>query len=98
MIPRAKVRPLRETGVVANTNLNEVVDPNIFSDPAVLTDGKQPWIFHAYARLEDNAALQLRAEAAKNESSNRGKRQQLTAYDWRSDKEPQCPDGAASAR
>jgi hypothetical protein len=70
VIPRAKVRPLRETGIRANPHLNEIVYPNVLPNPTLLSDGKQPRILHAYAGLEDNAAFQLCAEAAKNESSN----------------------------
>ena len=97
VISGAKIGALRKTGIRANPDLNKVVDPNVLSNPAVLAYGKKPRIFHAYAGLEDHAAFQLRAEAAKNESSNRGKRQQLTTYDWRPCEEPQRPHGPASA-
>jgi len=98
MIPRAKVSPLRETDICSNPDLNKIVDPGVLSNPAVVTNGKQPRIFHTYAGLEHNTAFQLCSKAAKNKSSNRGERQQSTTYDWRSDKKPQCPHGAASPR
>lgn len=82
VIPRAKVCTLRETAAHPNPDFNEIVDPDVLSNPAMLTDGKQPRIFHSYSRLENDAAFQLCTEAAENESSNRGKRQQLATQDW----------------
>ena len=70
VIPRAKIRSLGEAAIRANSDLNEIVDPDVLSNPAMFTDGKQPWILHAYARLENDAALQLRAKTAKYEPSN----------------------------
>jgi hypothetical protein len=51
VIARAKIRSLRDTGILPNPDLNEVVNPDVLSDPTMGTDEEPPWVFHSYARL-----------------------------------------------
>ena len=50
--------------MVAEGDLTEVVDPHIFTNPAVVTDGQFPGVLDGDARLEDHAAPDVCTEKA----------------------------------
>lgn len=55
MIPRAEVRALRDTDVVAEANRSNIVDPRILAYPTVLADFELPRVLHPNTRLDDHA-------------------------------------------
>ena len=53
---------LREAAMASDRDLAEVVDPHVFADPGVVTDGEFPWVLDGDSRLEDHAASNSGAE------------------------------------
>ncbi len=52
MTASAKVRCLRKADVRPNAHFGQIVDPNIFSDPTIVTNVKPPRKFDAHTRLD----------------------------------------------
>ena len=76
VIPGAQIDPLRETHVVAEAYGGEIVDPAVFSDPAIVAYNEAPWILHIDPRLDDDACADLRTKEPQDKYLHRRGRQQ----------------------
>ena len=56
---RAEVGSLRDTDVVANVNVFDVVDPHFLSDPTVIADRETPGEFDFHVGFEDDPRADL---------------------------------------
>ena len=57
-----------KAAVVTKGNLAEVVDPCVFTDPAVIADCELPRVLDSNARFEDHTAPDVCAEKAQEDA------------------------------
>ncbi len=65
MATGAEVRALRHTDMIAETDLRQVINPYIFSNPAMVADGQTPRELHTYTGFENHTLPDTRAKQSK---------------------------------
>jgi hypothetical protein len=71
MISRAEISSLRNTAMRTDTDLGQIVDPQIFPQPRMIADLEVPRKLDAKTGLNVNALADLRSEQAKKPASKR---------------------------
>jgi len=53
MISRQKHRPLRDTDIISDKNFVEIIDPDIFANPAIISNLQIPRCFDSHFILDN---------------------------------------------
>lgn len=76
VIARAEIRTLRNTHMVAQSYRGDVIDPAVFSNPAVVAHSEEPWILYSHPGLDHHTSTNTRSKKPKYDSAEGSKRQE----------------------
>lgn len=62
MVPGQQHRPLRKADIIAQLYLNQVVNPDLFSYPAMVANSEQPWVLNIHCRFNYHSLAYLCTE------------------------------------
>jgi hypothetical protein len=72
MASRAEIDALRQAAMLADTDVGEIVEPDMFTDPAVVADFQPPGKLHHDSGLDRDATADARAEQTEQKHAQAG--------------------------
>lgn len=64
-----KKRPLGNAAVIADGDLRQAQDQNVFANPAVVSNGQSPWVGDVDAGADDNALAYFGTKALERKNT-----------------------------